>query len=60
MAVVGVYALALAVANLAMGFAGGLMTVLAFVAAAAAIGLAAEMWYVSRRIERARSLPEPS
>ena len=58
--VVGVYALAIGLANLATGFSGRTVTVLALIAAVAAVGLALEMWYVSRRIERARKFAKPS
>jgi hypothetical protein len=52
--------LVLAVANLAAGFAGGLVTVLAFFAGVVTMGLALEMWYVSRRIDRTQNFAKPS
>jgi hypothetical protein len=52
-AVVSAFFFALGLANLATGFAGGsILTVLALIGAASALGLALEMWYVSRRIAR--------
>jgi len=52
---VGAFTAGLGTANLASGFVGGqIWTVVAFVGVACAVGLAVELWYVSRRIERAR------
>ena len=54
-AFIGVGAIALGIACIAADFAGSVVAALAFLSAALAAGLAAELWYVSRRIER---LPE--
>lgn len=52
---IGSFTAGLGIANLASGFVGGqIWTVVAFVAAVCAVGLAVELWYVSRRIERVR------
>ncbi len=58
--IVGTFALALGLANVAVGFSGGVVTILALIAATAAVGLALEMWYVSRRIDRMQNSAKPS
>ncbi|MGH3064756.1 MAG: hypothetical protein ACRDOF_00470, partial [Gaiellaceae bacterium] len=52
---IGAFAAGLGIANLASGFIGGhIWTVVAFAGTICAVGLAVELWYVSRRIERVR------
>lgn len=58
--VIAAGAFALGITNLITSFSGGLVTVLAFIACAAGVGLIVELWYVSRRIERAPNFAKPS
>jgi len=52
---VGLFAAGLGMANASSGFIGGqIWTAVALVGALCCAGLAAELWYVSRRIERVR------
>lgn len=51
--------MALGVANLATDFSSRIVTLLAFIAAAASLGLAVELWYVSHRIERSARFVKP-
>ena len=58
---IGAAACVVGIANLISGFlGGGILTVLAFIAAGACLGLALEMRYVSRRIERNANFAKPS
>jgi hypothetical protein len=52
--------LVLGFASLATDFSSRIVTLLAFIAAAASLGLAVELWYVSHRIERGARFVKPT
>lgn len=56
---IGSFTAALGIANLISGFIGSqIWTVVALVGTACAVGLTAELWYVSRRIEHGPTLDQ--